>query len=95
LTAIPRASAICHSLVINDANFPWLLLVPRRADMVDLIDLDRVEQAQLMTEITRVALALREHNFVTPHGGKSGSKAEVPLPARPSPCDFRRPAGVD
>ena len=47
-------------LVINDANFPWLLLVPRRPDMVDLIDLDEVEQAQLMTEITRVARALRE-----------------------------------
>ena len=47
-------------LVINDANFPWLLLVPRRPDMVDLIDLDEVEQAQLMTEIARVARALRE-----------------------------------
>ena len=47
-------------LVINDANFPWLLLVPRRPGMVDLIDLDEVEQAQLMTEITRVARALRE-----------------------------------
>src|SRR4030081_399835 len=47
-------------LVINDANFPWLLLVPRRADMADVIDLNEVEQAQLMTEITRVARALRE-----------------------------------
>jgi diadenosine tetraphosphate (Ap4A) HIT family hydrolase len=47
-------------LVINDANFPWLLLVPRRPGMVDLIDLDEVERAQLMTEITRVARALKE-----------------------------------
>ena len=47
-------------LVINDANFPWLLLVPRRPDMIDLIDLDEVEQAQLMTEISRVARALKE-----------------------------------
>ena len=45
--------------IINDANYPWLLLVPRRADIVELIDLDDVEQAQLMTEITRVARALR------------------------------------
>lgn len=46
-------------LIINDANYPWLLLVPRRANVVELIDLDDVEQAQLMTEVTRVARALR------------------------------------
>ena len=45
--------------IINDANYPWLLLVPRRPDIVELIDLDDVAQAQLMTEITRVARALR------------------------------------
>src|SRR5690349_5808373 len=47
-------------LVIQDANYPWLLLVPRRPDVVEIIDLDEVEQAQLMTETTRVARALRE-----------------------------------
>ena len=47
-------------LVIDDANYPWLLLVPRRPDVVELIDLDEVEQAQLMTEIARVARALKE-----------------------------------
>jgi diadenosine tetraphosphate (Ap4A) HIT family hydrolase len=47
-------------LVINDANFPWLLLVPRRPDIVEVIDLDEVAQAQLMTEIARVSRALRE-----------------------------------
>ena len=38
-------------LVIKDANYPWLLLVPRRPGVVEIIDLDEVEQAQLMTEI--------------------------------------------
>ena len=47
-------------LVIQDANYPWLLLVPRRPDIIEIIDLDEVEQAQLMTETTRVARALRE-----------------------------------
>src|SRR5215218_8031745 len=46
-------------LVINDANYPWLLLVPRQPDITEVIDLDEVEQAQLMTEVTRVARALR------------------------------------
>ena len=46
-------------LVINDANYPWLLLVPRRPDITEVIDLDEVEQAQLMTEVTRVSRALQ------------------------------------
>ena len=47
-------------LVIKDAHYPWLLLVPRRPDAVEIIDLDEVGQAQLMTEISRVARALKE-----------------------------------
>lgn len=47
-------------LVIKDANYPWMLLVPRRADAVEIIDLDEVAQAQLMTEITRVSRALKD-----------------------------------
>ena len=47
-------------LVIKDANYPWLLLVPRREGAVEIIDLDEVPQAQLMTEITRVSRAVKE-----------------------------------
>ena len=46
-------------LLVNDANWPWLLLVPRRLDVRDIIDLDEVEQGQLTTEIARVARALK------------------------------------
>jgi len=51
---------LCRVLVIKDANFPWLLLVPRRHAAVEIIDLDEVAQAQLMTEINRVSRALKE-----------------------------------
>jgi diadenosine tetraphosphate (Ap4A) HIT family hydrolase len=51
---------LCRVLVIKDANYPWLLLVPRREGAVEIIDLAEVEQAQLMTEISRVARALKE-----------------------------------
>ena len=51
---------LCRVLVIKDAHYPWLLLVPRRAETVEIIDLGEVEQAQLMTEISRVARALKE-----------------------------------
>ena len=47
-------------LVVNDANYPWLMLVPRRADAKDLVDLNEVEQGQLMTEINRVSRALQD-----------------------------------
>jgi diadenosine tetraphosphate (Ap4A) HIT family hydrolase len=47
-------------VVIKDANYPWLLLIPRRPEVVEVIDLDEVAQAQLMTEISRVARALKE-----------------------------------
>jgi diadenosine tetraphosphate (Ap4A) HIT family hydrolase len=47
-------------LVIKDAHYPWLLLVPRRADVSEIIDLGEVEQAQLMTEISRVGRALKD-----------------------------------
>ena len=47
-------------LVIKDAHYPWLLLVPRRPDVVEIIDLNEVEPAQLMTETSRAARALKE-----------------------------------
>jgi diadenosine tetraphosphate (Ap4A) HIT family hydrolase len=46
-------------LVVNDANWPWLLLVPRRLGASEVIDLDEVEQAQLTTEISRAARAMK------------------------------------
>jgi len=51
--------ALSRVLIIKDANYPWLLLVPRRPDIVELIDLNEVEQAQLMVEIARTARALK------------------------------------
>lgn len=47
-------------LVIQDANYPWLLLVPRCPEAAEIIDLDEAAQAQLMAETTRVARALKE-----------------------------------
>ena len=52
--------ALSRLLVVNDANWPWLLLVPRRPGASEIIDLDEVARAQLMTEISRVARALKE-----------------------------------
>ena len=47
-------------LLNRDANYPWLLLVPRRAGLTEIIDLDTTAQAQLMAEIANVSAALRD-----------------------------------
>ncbi|HMA71205.1 MAG TPA: HIT family protein [Xanthobacteraceae bacterium] len=46
-------------LLSRDANYPWLLLVPRRRGASEIIDLDTAEQVQLMTEIDMVSRALK------------------------------------
>jgi diadenosine tetraphosphate (Ap4A) HIT family hydrolase len=45
--------------VMHDANYPWLLLVPRRAGASEIIDLDPADRVQLMTEIADAARALK------------------------------------
>ena len=46
-------------LLMNDANYPWLILVPRRPNLVELIDLDADGRAALMGEIAQASRALK------------------------------------
>jgi diadenosine tetraphosphate (Ap4A) HIT family hydrolase len=46
-------------LLIEDANYPWLLLVPRRQEAVEIIDLNYLEQVQLMSEIAHGSRILK------------------------------------
>jgi diadenosine tetraphosphate (Ap4A) HIT family hydrolase len=46
-------------LLMNDANYPWLILVPRRPGLVEIIDLEENEQVQLFGEIANAARALK------------------------------------
>jgi diadenosine tetraphosphate (Ap4A) HIT family hydrolase len=52
--------SLSRLLVNNDANYPWLLLVPRRPGACEIIDLDEKDQSQLMIEIARTARALKK-----------------------------------
>jgi diadenosine tetraphosphate (Ap4A) HIT family hydrolase len=45
-------------LLMNDARYPWLILVPRRAGLVELINLNEAEAQVLMREIRLASLAL-------------------------------------
>lgn len=51
--------ALSRVLLANDANYPWLILVPRRPGLTELIDLKSNEQVQLLTEIDAAARALK------------------------------------
>ncbi|WP_439572678.1 HIT domain-containing protein [Phreatobacter sp.] len=42
---------LCTVRLMNDATYPWLVLVPRRTGAVELIDLSRAERNQAMDEI--------------------------------------------
>jgi diadenosine tetraphosphate (Ap4A) HIT family hydrolase len=46
-------------LAMNDANFPWLIVVPRRVGVSEIIDLGD-EQAALMNELSLVSRALKD-----------------------------------
>jgi len=63
----PKLEADTHSigelpfsqlLLMDDARFPWLILVPRIAGARELIDLDEGDQRLLLGEIDHVARAL-------------------------------------
>jgi diadenosine tetraphosphate (Ap4A) HIT family hydrolase len=46
-------------LLMRDGNYPWLILVPRVAGAVEILDLDAADRARLWEEIERVAAALK------------------------------------
>ena len=52
--------ALSRVLLATDANYPWLILVPRRAGASELIDLEENEQVRLTAEIAAAAQALKE-----------------------------------
>jgi diadenosine tetraphosphate (Ap4A) HIT family hydrolase len=51
--------ALSRVLLAKDANYPWLILVPRRAGATELIDLSEQDQAQLVREIAVASKALK------------------------------------
>ena len=50
---------LCSVLLMGDARFPWLILVPRRADLREFTDLPVGGRAELMEEIADASRALQ------------------------------------
>ncbi len=51
--------ALSRVLLANDANYPWLILVPRRPGITELIDLNDNDRTQVNAEIDAAARALK------------------------------------
>lgn len=51
--------ALSRLLAINDATYPWLVLVPRRAGVRELIDLSQEDAARLTEEVAAVSRVLK------------------------------------
>jgi diadenosine tetraphosphate (Ap4A) HIT family hydrolase len=51
---------LCRVILMNDSRYPWLILVPARADMKEMHDLDAADQSLLMSEIDRASRVLSD-----------------------------------
>ena len=50
---------LCEVLLSRDARYPWLILVPRQADLREMHDLSNADQMRLMTDITHISQAMQ------------------------------------
>jgi len=49
---------LCRVLLMNEARYPWLILVPRREGIREIHELTGTERQQLWAESAQVSLAL-------------------------------------
>lgn len=50
---------LCRLLLLNDANYPWYILVPRVANVRELYELSRQEQQQYLHESSALACLMK------------------------------------
>ncbi|MBF7729372.1 HIT domain-containing protein [Pseudomonas sp. N040] len=52
--------ALCRLLLMNDRQYPWFILVPRREEVCELFQLDAGDQQLLWQETTALAEVLKD-----------------------------------
>lgn len=58
-TVVVASLPLSRLLLMRDARYPWLILVPERPDLSELHDLDAADRARLMEEIADTSRALQ------------------------------------
>ncbi|CAD5109070.1 HIT family protein [Zestomonas carbonaria] len=51
---------LCRLLLMNEARYPWFILVPRREEVSEVFQLDLADQRQLWQETTFLAETLKD-----------------------------------
>lgn len=51
---------LCRLLLMNDAHYPWFILVPRRDEVSELFQLDEVDQRSLWRETNLLAEVVKD-----------------------------------
>ncbi len=51
---------LCRLLLMNDAHYPWFILVPRREELSELFQLDASDQQALWREVAVLAETLKD-----------------------------------
>jgi diadenosine tetraphosphate (Ap4A) HIT family hydrolase len=52
---------LCQVRLQDNAKFPWIMLLPKRKDVCQIMDLNRKDQIQLMDEIQHCSKAMKKH----------------------------------
>ena len=60
-TFLVGETRLSQVLLMNDARYPWLILVPRRSDVTEPFQLSEADQAQLWQESMRLGEAMKAH----------------------------------
>ena len=58
-THLVASLPLCDVRLMNDAHYAWLVLVPRRAGLIEITDLGDADQSTLWREVNRASRALR------------------------------------
>ncbi len=58
-TAFVADWKLCRVLLMNDARYPWLILVPRRAGATEIFDLNPEDREMLIAEIALASERLK------------------------------------
>ena len=55
-----RAMPLCRLLLMNDARYPWIILVPEKPDLVEITDLGEEDYLSLMKEVRRATKVMKQ-----------------------------------
>lgn len=54
--------SLCRVLLMNDRNYPWLILVPQKPGLREIHELSEAEQQRLVREISHVSSRLKSES---------------------------------